>query len=110
MFSDYPWVPSAFISLIVFLMLLYCATEFVNTRKINIRAIPSRNTQYKQSDVLRISSIFLLTGKTREQCANFALTVFANYFQNTEFPTIKKEIWGKESMEKEIQEFAERRV
>ncbi|MFC2760095.1 hypothetical protein [Hallella multisaccharivorax] len=89
------------------LVLRNCAKDFSQTGKIEIEQekLPPYNTSYTQLEIIKISSIFRLVGRTREQCRDFALKAFANYFPNSDpSDSIKRKIKGVKTMMKEIRE------
>lgn len=67
------------------LALRNCAKLFVQTGEIVIeqKKIPPHIRKYNQGIVFQISSIFLLAGRSREQCIYFVHKVFANYFRRS---------------------------
>ena len=46
----------------------------------------------------KLYEIFMLLDKSREQCAEFAKEVFADFFWNTETRTIERKLKGKDKI------------
>lgn len=82
-----------------------CAEEFLRTGEINITVIPEHNTIYKQKKISEISSVFILAGISRPLCAEFAHIVFANFYRNTAFCTIRRKLAGVNKMQKVVWKF-----
>lgn len=77
-----------------------CAIEFVNDSCISVPTVKiAKNTLYSQQRIMELCSCFLLLNKERSDCAEFAKTVFANTFNNTEISTLEKKIKGKDRMQ-----------
>jgi hypothetical protein len=74
------------------LALRNCAKLFVQTEEIVIeqKKIPPHIRKYTQEIVIQISSIFLLAGRSREQCIDFVHIVFANYFRRSNREEFKR--------------------
>ncbi len=53
---------------------------------------------YTQQKLYEIVSAFMLLDKSREQCADFAKEVFADFFWNTESKTIERKLKGKDKI------------
>ena len=53
---------------------------------------------YTQQKIYEIVSAFMLLDKSREQCAEFAKEVFADFFWNTETRTIERKLKGKDKI------------
>lgn len=53
---------------------------------------------YTQQKLFEIVSAFMLLDKSREQCADFAKEVFADFFWNTETKTIERKLKGKDKI------------
>ena len=53
---------------------------------------------YTQQKIYEIVSAFMLLDKSREQCADFAKKVFADFFWNTETKTIERKLKGKDKI------------
>lgn len=53
---------------------------------------------YTQQKIYEIVSAFMLLDKSREQCAEFAKEVFADFFWNTETRTIERKLKGKDNI------------
>jgi hypothetical protein len=92
------------------LALRNCAKLFVQTGKIEIKQeeLPPYNRDYTQLQIILISSIFILTERSRMQCVDFVLKVFANYFHNPDPTDIKRKIKGVDTMMMEIKRFLDR--
>ena len=77
-----------------------CAIEFVNDSCISVPTVKiAKNTLYSQQRIMELCSCFLLLNKERSDCAEFAKTVFADTFNNTEISTLEKKIKGKDRMQ-----------
>ena len=55
-------------------------------------------SSYTQQKIYEIVSAFMLLDKSREQCAEFAKEVFADFFWNTETRTIERKLKGKDKI------------
>ena len=85
-----------------------CAIEFVNDSCISVPTVKiAKNTLYSQQRIMELCSCFLLLNKERSVCAEFAKTVFANTFNNTEISTLEKKIKGKGTMQVTIDSYWE---
>lgn len=49
--------------------------------------------------------MFLLAGRSREQCVNFANTIFDSYYHETELSSISGKLWDEEKMRKILLEY-----
>jgi len=54
---------------------------------------------YTQQKLYEIVSAFMLLDKSREQCADFAKEVFADFFWNTETKTIERKLKGRDKIQ-----------
>ena len=100
------------------LALRNCAKLFMQSGNIEIKQenLPPHNTHYTQQNLILISSIFILTGRSRVQCVDFVLKVFANYFRIPKSPKelehiksqILRKIKGVNTMLKEIKKISNR--
>jgi hypothetical protein len=85
-----------------------CAIEFVNDGKISSPSVEiPKNTLYSQQRLIELCSVFILLDKDRSECAEFAKTVFANIFFNTELFTLVKKIKGRDTMQVKIDSYWE---
>lgn len=76
-----------------------CVGEFVNDGTIKAPSVKIvRNEDLNQEDIYMLCSCFLLIGKKRMDCVQFAKIVFASYFIDTVDSTIEKKIKGKNTM------------
>ena len=76
-----------------------CVGEFVNDGTITAPSVKIvRNEDLNQEDIYMLCSCFLLIGKKRMDCVQFAKIVFASYFIDTVDSTIEKKIKGKNTM------------
>lgn len=76
-----------------------CAAGFISNNTISMKNTPLKQTTlYTQEELMKLGSAFLLTGKSREDCALFIKTVFANNFRNCELQTLQRKIVGKSTM------------
>ena len=76
-----------------------CAIEFVNDGTIPTPDIEITKGVLSQKQLMELCSAFILLDKDRSECAEFAKTVFANTFNNTEISTLEKKIKGKGTMQ-----------
>ena len=85
-----------------------CAIEFVNDEKISSPSVEiPKNSLYSQQRLIELCSVFILLDKDRLECAEFAKTVFANIFFNTELFTLVKKIKGRDAMQIKIDNYWE---
>ena len=76
-----------------------CAIEFVNDGTISSPSVEiAKNTFYSQQRLIELCSAFVLLDKDRSDCAEFAKTVYAVTFSQTEISTIEKKIKGIDKM------------
>lgn len=75
------------------------AQEFLHAGKIEIKRLPLHDTSYTQLELIMTSSIFILAGKSRVQCADFVLNVFVNYFPERNLSDIQKNKGAKNHVE-----------
>ena len=88
-----------------------CAIEFVNDGTISSSSVEiAKNTLYSQQRLIELCSAFVLLDKDRSDCAEFAKTVFAETFINTEKTTLEKKVKGKDTMQILIDTYWEARV
>lgn len=77
-----------------------CVIEFVYDGSIPSPSVEiAKNTLYNQQRLMELCSAFVLLDKDRSDCAEFAKTVFAATFSNTEVTTLEKKIKGKDTMQ-----------
>ena len=77
-----------------------CVEKFLRNRYTSgpKEAISRIGSPYTQQKLYEIVSAFMLLDKSREQCADFAKEVFADFFWNTETKTIERKLKGKDKI------------
>ena len=77
-----------------------CAIEFIYEGTISSPPVEiAKNTLYSQQRLIELCSAFVLLDKDRSDCAEFAKTVYAVTFSQTEISTIEKKIKGIDKMQ-----------